>query len=111
MSLASASWVLSLFFFFFLCFFLDFASASSDSGTSFLSSVVGSGGRLGDGDWRLLFFFFFGGVVWVMKIYASSSVSSSTFSTCLWFLAAEGPFRDLLFFLAVFIDVTFSCEQ
>ena len=31
--------------------------------------------------------------------------------TCLRFLAAEGPFRGLLFFLAVFIDVTFSCEQ
>ena len=73
--------------------------------------VVGSGGGLGYGDRRLLFLFFFGGVVWVMKISASSSVSSLTFSTCLRFLVAEGPFRGLLFFLAVFIDVTFSCEQ
>ena len=31
--------------------------------------------------------------------------------TCLRFLAAEGPFRGLLFFFAVFIDVTFSCKQ
>ena len=67
---------------------------------------------LGDGDRRLFFlFFFFGGVVWVMKISASSSVSSSTFRTCLRFLAIEGSLRGLLFFLAVFIDVTLSCEH
>ena len=106
MSVASAWWVLSLFFFFFLCFFLALASASSDCGSSFWSSVVGSGGGLGDGDRRRLFFFFFwggGGVVWVMKMSASSSVSSSRFSTSLRFFAAEGPFRGLLFFFARFI--------
>ena len=65
------------------------------------------------GRWRSAPFFlllFLGGVVWVMKMSASSSVSSSRFSTSLRFFAAEGPFRGLLFFFARFIRVSFSCE-
>ena len=89
-------------------------SASSGSGSFSLSLVVlvDIGGGLGDGDRRLFFlFFFFGGVVCVMKISASSSSSSSTFRTCLLFFVREGPLSGLLFFLAVLMEVTLSCDH
>lgn len=44
-----------------------------------------------------------------MKISASSSSSSSTFRTCLLFLARERPLSGLLFFLSVLFDVGLSC--
>ena len=47
----------------------------------------------------------------MMKISASSSSSSSTFRTCLLFLARERPLSGLLFFLAVLFDVGFSCNH
>ena len=89
-------------------------SASSGSGSFSLSLVVlvDVGGGLGDGDRHLFFlFFFFGGVVCVMKISASSSSSSSTFRTCLLFFVREGPLSGVLFFLAVLMEVTLSCDH
>ena len=46
-----------------------------------------------------------------MKIFASSSSSSSTFRTCLLFFVREGPLSGLLFFLAVLMEVTLSCDH
>ena len=45
-----------------------------------------------------------------MKMSASSSLSSSTFSTRRFF-AAEGPFSGLLFFFSFFLHGSLSCEE
>ena len=62
-------------------------------------------GRLGYFRFRL------GGVACIMNSSASSSSSLSTLTTCLLFLATDGPLSGLLFFFALLFDGSLSWEK